>query len=560
VAPALTNVDSPSRAADLVLSGVRLYGVADPAADTIAIRGDRILALGSLADVRQQVAADADVRDLPGRLVLPGFQDAHVHPPEAGRNRLNVDLNDQPGPEAYLATVASFARAHPEAEWIVGGGWAMEYFPGGTPSKAELDAIVPDRPVFLFNRDVHGAWVNSVALQRAGITRDTPDPDDGRIERDPVTGEPSGTLHEGAAYSLNEHVIPAPQQTDWQAAILNSQAHLHALGITGWQDAWVTPDMQAAYAALAGAGTLTARVVGALWWDRQRGLEQVADLVARREGQGSHNQGSHNQGSDRFHPSSVKIMVDGVLENGTGALLTPYCDGHGGHSDNSGLTFLDPDELSAAVVRLDRVGFQVHQHAIGDRAVRMALDAVEAARYANGRNDNRHHIAHIQVVQPEDVERFAALDVVANAQAYWAQYEPQMDELTVPFLGPERSDLQYPFGALLRSGARLAMGSDWPVTTANPLEQIQVAVTRVDPENRDNPPFLAAERLTLEQAVTAFTVGSAFVNHDEEAGTLRVGARADLAVLDRDIRDRPARDIKDASVELTVAAGRVVHG
>ena len=253
-------------------------------------------------------------------------------------------------------------------------------------------------------------------------------------------------------------------------------------------------------------------------------------------------------------------MVDGVLENFTGALLEPYCDGHGGHGSNRGLTYLAPEDLVAAVVELDRLGFQVHQHAIGDRAVRLALDAIEAARKANGGNDNRHHIAHLQVVQPTDLLRFAELDVVANAQAYWAQSEPQMDELTLPFLGPERSDLQYPFASLLRSGARLAMGSDWAVTTANPLEQIEVAVTRVDPENRGNAPFLPDERITLDQAVRAFTAGSAWVNHDADAGQLAVGARADLAVLDRDIRRGPGAEISDATVELTLAAGRVVHG
>jgi predicted amidohydrolase YtcJ len=241
-------------------------------------------------------------------------------------------------------------------------------------------------------------------------------------------------------------------------------------------------------------------------------------------------------------------------------MLEPYCDGHGGHGTNLGLTYLEPADLFAAVTELDRLGFQVHQHAIGDRAIRLALDAIETARNANGRNDNRHHVAHLQVVQPSDLTRFAALDVVANAQAYWAQSEPQMDELTLPFLGPERAELQYPFASLLRSGARLAMGSDWAVTTANPLEQIEVAVTRIDPENRGNAPFLPAERLTLDQALRAFTAGSAYVNHDPDAGRLEVGARADIAVLDRDIRRGPAGEISDASVELTVAAGRVVHG
>jgi predicted amidohydrolase YtcJ len=317
----------------------------------------------------------------------------------------------------------------------------------------------------------------------------------------------------------------------------------------------VTPDTQRAYESLVTDGILTARVVGSLWWDRSRGLEQIQDLVDRR-GSASHT----TMSGIGFHPTTIKIMVDGVLENGTGAMIEPYCDGHGGHGSNRGLTYLEPETLRAAVVELDRLGFQVHQHAIGDRAVRLALDAVAAARQANGPADNRHHVAHLQVVQPEDVQRFAELDVVANAQAYWAQHEPQMDELTLPYLGPVRADLQYPFASILRSGARLALGSDWPVTTPDPLQQVEVAVTRVDPEHRDNEPFLPEERLTLDEALDAFTAGSAFVNHDEEAGRLAVGRRADLAVLDRDVRDRPAREIADAAVELTVAGGRVVFG
>jgi hypothetical protein len=317
----------------------------------------------------------------------------------------------------------------------------------------------------------------------------------------------------------------------------------------------VSPAAQAAYEQLAAERALTGRVVGAMWWDRNRGPEQIADLVERR---GSASHATTSGGS--FHPTSIKIMLDGVLENFTGALLEPYCRGHGGEGSDTGLTYLEPDALLAAVAELDRLGFQVHQHAIGDRAVRLALDAVAAARQANGPADNRHHVAHLQVVQPEDVRRFAELDVVANAQAYWAQHEPQMDELTLPYLGPVRADLQYPFASLLRSGARLAMGSDWPVTTPDPLQQIEVAVTRVDPENRDNAPFLPGERLTLDEALLAFTAGSAFVNHDEHAGRLAVDRRADLAVLDRDIRDRPAREIADAAVELTVAGGRIVFG
>ena len=573
-------VMSSTEKADLLITGARVRaaapaGTAGPSggrgqgggADAVAVRAGRIAAVGRAADLAELVGQGTRVVDGAGGVLLPGFQDSHVHAPFAGRNRLRLWLNDLSGRQAYLDAIAAYARSRPDEPWIVGGGWAMEYFPGGTPRREDLDAIVPDRPVFIFNRDVHGAWVNSRALELAGITRDTPDPADGRIERDPVTGEPSGTLHEGVAYRVNEDVVPEPTRDEWEAAILDAQGYLHGLGITGWQDAWVTPQTQAAYEVLAADGRLTARVVGALWWERTRGLEQIPELLARRE-QALRVTAPHAALGSGFHPTTVKIMTDGVLENHTGALFEPYCEGCGGHDGpttpagdggNRGLTYIEAELLAAALTELDAHGMQVHMHAIGDRAVHNALNAVAAARAANGPADLRHHIAHLQVVRPDDIPRFAPLGVVANCQAYWAQHEPQMDELTMPFLGPERAGWQYPFASLLRAGTRLAMGSDWAVTTADPLEQIEVAVTRVDPENRGNRPFLPQERLSIDEAFDAFTAGSAFVNHDEQGGRIEVGARADLVLLDTDVFAPGAGPIADAGVRLTVAAGTVVH-
>jgi predicted amidohydrolase YtcJ len=535
--------------AELAITGARVWtgDPRNPTVDAVAVCGDRIAALGAAA-VQELIGPDTEVVEAGGSGVVPGFQDAHCHPPQAGNNMLRVWLNDDPDREAYLGHIKQYAADHPDEAFIVGGGWAMENFPGGTPRKEDLDAIVPDRPVFLFNRDVHGAWVNSKALELAGIGRETPDPADGRIERDPQTGEPTGTLHEGAAYTFNDRHVPLPDARAWQAAILAAQRHLHALGITGWQDAWITPATLDAYHALADSGELTARVVGALWWDRHSGLEQLDQFLEQRE--------RGRAGS--FFPTTVKIMTDGVLENFTGALLEPYCDGCGGVTENSGLTYIEPELLAAAVTMLDAHGFQVHMHAIGDRAVRNCLNAVEAARGANGMNDLRHHIAHIQVMQPEDVPRFAQLGVVANCQPFWAQREPQMDELTLPFLGEQRARQQYLFAELHRAGAQLAMGSDWPVTTADPLQEIEVAIRRIGPDHRENEPFLPEQALSLSTALSAFTAGSAYVNHDADGGVLKVGARADLALLDRDLfadEVLPA----DATVELTVAAGRIVH-
>jgi hypothetical protein len=535
--------------ADLILTNgrVQTHDAARRVADAIAVRQGRIVAVGPVRDVQLLAGSRTRVIDLGGRMVLPGFQDAHVHPPIGGLVRLRCDLHERRGLDTYLQVVRDYAESHPDEAWIRGGGWHMPDFPGGTPRREDLDRAVPDRPVYLRNRDVHGAWVNTRALERAEIGRDTPDPPDGRIERD-SGGMPSGTLHEGAMRYV-ERLLPPDTAADLEDAIRLAQAYLHSFGITAWQDAWVTPEVLAAYRALDSRGELTARVVAALWWERERGSEQIDDLIERR--------GSGEDG--RFRATSVKIMQDGVLENFTGAVLEPYLDRHGRPTTNRGISFVDPEALKGHVARLDAAGFQVHFHAIGERAVREALDAVEAARKANGATDRRHHIAHLQVVHPDDLPRFRTLGVVANAQPIWAFHGAQMDELTIPHLGPERSRWQYPFASLRRAGAALCMGSDWSVSSANPLLEIEVAVHRVGPTSRDGEPFLPEERLDLPTALEAFTIGSAFVNHlDEVAGSLEVGKAADLVVLDRDLFAPDAGPVGDARVLLTLVGGEPV--
>ncbi|MCX3059016.1 amidohydrolase [Streptomyces beihaiensis] len=542
--------------ADLVLTGgpVHTGSPARSRATSVAVRGERIVAVGH-DEVRELVGPRTDVVDLAGKLLVPGFQDAHVHPVGAGIELGQCDLSGATTLAAYRERVAAYADAHPDAAWITGGGWAMEAFPGGLPTAAELDALVPDRPVYLVNRDHHGAWVNSRALERAGIDARTPDPADGRIERD-ADGTPTGMLQEGAA-NLVGRLLPEVTRRERIAGLLRAQELLHSLGITAWQDAILgehanLTDPTDAYLACADDGRLTARVVGALWWDRARGTEQIEELVARRA--------AGTRG--RLRSTTVKIMQDGVAENGTAALLGPYLDGCGCRSDNSGISFVPPEALKEYVTELDAHGFQVHFHALGDRAVREALDAVEAARRANGRSDTRPHLAHLQVVHPDDIGRFRELGASANLQPLWAAHEPQMDELTIPFLGPERSSWQYPFGALLRSGATLAAGSDWPVSSPDPMQGIHVAVNRIAPDApAGTPVFLPDQRIGLADALTAYTAGSAYVNHlDAETGTIAPGYLADLAVLDRDPFAGPPEQIGATRVEQTFVGGRRVFG
>ncbi|MFE5812481.1 amidohydrolase [Streptomyces sp. NPDC056479] len=537
--------------ADLLFTGGPVLTPEGRTATAVAVTGDRVTAVGR-EEVHDLAGPRTEVVDLAGRLLLPGFQDAHVHPVPAGLELGQCDLTEAKTAADTLAAVRAYADAHPEREWITGGGWSMEAFEGGTPTKELLDTVVPDRPVYLPNRDHHGAWVNSRALALAGISRDTPDPADGRIDRD-ASGEPSGTLQEGAM-QLVGRLTPPATLADRVAALLHAQRHLHALGITAWQDALVgeflgMDDPSQAYLAAARDGSLTARVVGALWWDRERGAEQIPELVERRAAL------SHG----RFRAGSVKLMLDGVAETGTAALLDPYLDKCGCATANRGTAFIDAGQLPKYVTELDALGFQCHFHALGDRAVRDALDAIEAARAANGASDTRPHLAHLQVVQPADVPRFARLGATANIQPLWAAHEPQMDELTIPFLGPERATWQYPFGALLRSGARLAAGSDWPVSSPDPLHGIHVAVNRVAPDRGDTPVFLPGERIGLAEAFTAYTAGSAYVNHLDDTGEIRAGALADLVVLDRDPFDGPVEEIAGTRVALTYVGGARVY-
>jgi predicted amidohydrolase YtcJ len=550
--------------ADLVFTGGAVY-TADPAdpgrrrvvpagpgPQAVAVLGDRIVAVGGAgdSDIGDLIGPRTEVVDLRGRALLPGFQDAHVHPAWAGVTMIGCSLIGVGTLDDALARITAYAARRDDKEWVVGSGWRMEWFERGTPSRQLLDQVAGGRPVYLTNRDGHGAWVSSRALEIAGIDAGTPDPPDGRIER-AADGSPQGTLHEGAA-TLVGRLLPTLTLEDRVSGLLLAQEHLHARGITAWQDAIIgdylgSGDSLPVYLAAAEAGTLTARVQGALWWDRSRDGGQLPEILARRE------QGQ----AGRFRANTVKIMQDGVAESFTAGMIEPYLDVCGCQTTNRGLSHVDAAALREYVTLLDAHGFQVHLHAIGDRAVRESLDAVEAARAANGANDNRHHIAHLQVMHPDDIPRFAALGVTANVQALWAAHEPQMDNLTIPFIGPERAARQYLFGDLLRSGARLAGGSDWAVSSANPLRAVQVAVTRALPGTSAEP-LLPGQSLSLGAALAAYTSGSAYVNHLDETGAVEVGKLADLVVLDRDPFTGPPDEIASASVEFTYVGGERV--
>lgn len=539
MAPAL------SRPADTVFRNGAVYTVnpAHPWAEAVAVSGGRIVFVGRNADVARHVGGHTRIVDLKGGMLLPGFHDAHCHLTEGGVDMRRCDLTECRSVADVERRIRDYARTHPKVAWVVGGGWGISLFPGCNPTRAQLDRLVPDRPAFLWASDGHNGWANTRALQLAGITEKTPDPPLGRIERD-AHGRPSGTLREEAC-ELVLRVLPEVAPEEMLAGYLVAQARAHSLGITAVQEAHAHAPVLTALRAADRSGRLTMRTVASLHTDPAQGPEQVDALVRERA----------VKTGPRLRLTAAKIFLDGVIETCTAAMLAPYTT----RPTDSGILNFAPEALRALVTRLDREGFQVHIHAIGDRAIREALDALEAARAAHGPRDARPHIAHLQLIDAADLPRFAALGVTANFQAYWMQDNAD-SKVDRRVLGPIRYEAQYPMRSLFARGARVVGGSDWPVTTLNPLDAIEIAVTHLPLGDRRGAVYIPAERVSLARAIEAYTRNAAWLAFDEKTlGTIEVGKAADLVVLDRNLFRVPASQIHTARVRLTMIAGETVY-
>ncbi len=535
--------------ADLILqNGVVHTGSASrQLASAVAVTGGRITAIGGARDIAAHRGPATREIDLQGGMLLPGFFDAHCHPAMAGHGMTQCTLHHIAGRAQTVSAIGEYAARHPDRDWVLGGGWNMGDFPGGLPTREELDAVVGDRPVALTNRDYHGMWVNSRALEVAGITDSTPDPDGGRIERD-ASGRATGMLQEQAMH-LVFRVAPEPTLADRIDGIRTAQSYYHGLGITSWADALVDAETQEAYTRLASSGDLTMRVRAMLGWEPTGDIGQLDELIVRRAG--------GNLG--RLNCDEVKFFHDGVFENFTAAMIEPYLDANGAPTASHGLDQYDLDDLTRSVLACDAAGFQVHIHALGNRAVRECLDIFERAIEVNGRRDARHHLAHLQFVDPADVPRLRQLNVTANVTPLWAQREDAVELLTLPFVSEPVGRTIYPFASIHAAGGRIAFGSDWSVSPPDPLEQLATAVLRADPRN-DREPLVAEQRLDLDTAIAAHTINGAYVSFtDDRTGSIEIGKLADLVVLDRDLFAGGHSEINRAKTLLTLSEGEVVH-
>jgi predicted amidohydrolase YtcJ len=545
-------------------NGTIWTGPAEPGTDTLLVVDGVIAGVGEDAVRLAAGRPETTEVDLAGGFLMPSFGDGHAHPMLGGLESAGPRVRPCSSVAEIVEAVRVYAQEHPDADWITGASYDSSLAPEGLFDARWLDDAVPDRPVVLRSWDYHTVWCNTVALERGGIDAHTPDPPLGEIpHRD--DGSVLGTLREWGAVDLVMNRVP-PRDPDVGVTALRTAADYYlARGVTWVQDAWVNPDDIDVYLEAARRDALGIRFNLAFYADPRYFDAQVATFAESRRR-------VTDAGSPLLTANTVKFFADGVVENETGALLAPYCSGLHQHprgqersdsGDQHGMQVWEGDTLAEAARRVDELGFQIHIHAIGDAAARQALDAIEHAITSNGPRDRRPVIAHAQLVDDADLDRFAQLGVIANMQPLWAQLDPLMTVLTVPRLGQERSDRQYRMNSLVRSGGQLAFGSDWPVSSGAPLDGIAIAVSRRTAEGDPPEGWTPEEIMSIEPALLAYTASVAEQAFAGQAGapwgTIGVGASADLVWLDRDPRTTPALDVPGIVVRGTFLQGRQVH-
>jgi predicted amidohydrolase YtcJ len=532
---------------DVIVHNAKLY-TADTdgrMAEALAIRGNQVLRVGSEREVMRLRRPQTTMIDAKGAAVLPGFNDAHVHFLDGGLNLDRIDLAGAETLDEMQSRIRTWAADHTDSPWVLGRGWYYQAFPGGLPTRQQLDAIVPDRPAYLIGHDGHTAWINTKALRLARITKKTPNPPGGLIVKDPRTAEPTGVLKE-AAMALVGSLVPQATRADRTAALRSAISEAQRQGITSVQNASGNIEDFELYAEAGREGDLGVRVYSALSTPGVLTEPAIAELDTLMK---------RYPDDPLFKAGAIKIVLDGAIEAQTAAMLAPYTSGTA-----SGTPAIDPDEFNRMVRLLDARGWQVLTHASGDRAVNMALTAYEHAVRSNPppARGRRHRVEHVETVDPTDLPRFGALGVIASMQPY--DGSPSRIDMWLENVGAERASRGWPYGSIAAGAGRLAFGTDWPLAPLNPLLGLHTAVTRTTPDGLPEGGWYPGERLALGAAIDAYTSGAAWASFDEQRkGTLAAGMLADLVVLSEDIFEAPASRLASTRVDVTIFDGRIVY-
>ena len=539
----------PATPADLIVVNGAVYpGNGAPIAEAVAIAGGKILRVGTTAEIQALKTDHTQVIDARHGTVIAGFNDSHVHFREGGESLERVNLFEAGDLTAVQAKIRTFAAAHPDRPWVLGRGWLYGSFPGGLPTRAQLDEAVSDRPAMMTCYDGHTTWVNSRALALAGITKATPNPKNGVIVRDPKTGEATGALKEDAQ-ELVQKVLPKLSREDKLNALRRAVAEAQRLGVTSVQDAGIEPEDFELLVELERQNELGVRLYAALsappGFTEERA--RLYDEVLRK-----------HPDTPRLKTGAVKLFADGVIEAHTASLLEPYAN-----RDTKGIPNCTVDDMNRIVAMMDARGWQIFVHAIGDAGIRQTLDAFEKASAANPApaRGRRHRIEHIEAVSAADIPRFGKLGVIASMQPFHANPIPNVLEVWAVNLGPERASRAWAWKSIQDAGGRLTFGTDWPVVELDPRQGMHTALTRRTLDGMPEGGFGPEQRLPLQTVIDAWTSGPAYASFEEtRKGTLAPGMLADVVVLSKDIFKEPADKVKDFEVVTTILDGKGVHG
>ncbi len=530
------------QSADLIIAHGKLFGVADKSADSIAIQGNRIIAIGKFDQLVKLSSSHSKIIEAAGATITPGMHDSHVHFLSGSLSLSQIELSQAEDIGKIEAAIREFMKAHPDQPVVMGRGWLYGAFPGGLPKKEILDRLIPDRPAIMRCYDGHSVWVNSKAIEVAGIKSDTPDPKKGTIERDAKTGELTGVFKE-SAQDLIEPIIPQPTRDEKLAALRKGISHAHRFGITSVCEAGIGLMELDLLDSLRASGELNLRYAIALEGKPGMIEEDFNQLEALRS---------------RFpelNIQAVKLYIDGVIEAHTAALLSPYAD-----RDTLGMRQTDQADLNRVIGQLDRQGWQVMVHAVGDGGIRMTLDAMELAIKQNPtpNKGRRHRLEHIESISQDDIPRFSKHGILASMQPYHANPNSNIFNVWAVNLGPDRASRAWAWKTIKDSGGHLAFGSDWAVVSLDPRLGMHVAITRQTLDGKPEGGFVPEQRLTLEQALEAYTSGAAYAQFAESnQGSLKVGYLADIVIWDRDILAEPEK-IQFAKVKYTIFDGKIV--